>query len=56
MDRHCKTKDIVAVLEELTYLYQATEFIRSDNGPDFIAQVLRNWYEASTTYIATESP
>jgi putative transposase len=30
--RRCKAKDVVAVLEELTSLYPAPAFIRSDNG------------------------
>ena len=58
--RRCKAKDVVAVLEELTSLYPAPAFIRSDNGPEFIAQALRDWCEASTTtntaYIAPGSP
>jgi transposase InsO family protein len=33
--RRCKAKDVVAVLEELTSLYPAPAFIRSDNGPEF---------------------
>ena len=33
--RRCKAKDVVAVLEELTSLYPAPTFIRSDNGPEF---------------------
>jgi len=57
--RRCKTKDVVAVLEELTCLYPAPAFIRSDNGPELIAGALRNWCEASTTiskaYIAAGS-
>ena len=35
VDRRCKAKDVVAVLEELTSLYPAPAFIRSDNGPEF---------------------
>ena len=46
--RRCKAKDVVAVLEELTSLYPAPAFIRSDNGPEFIAQALRDWCEART--------
>ena len=46
--RRCKAKDVV-VVEELTSLYPAPAFIRSDNGPEFIAQALRDWCEASTT-------
>ena len=52
--------DVVAVLEELTSLYPAPAFIRSDNGSEFIAQALRDWCEASTTtstvYIEPGSP
>ena len=47
--RCCKAKDVVAVLEELTGLYLAPAFILSDNGPEFFAQALRDWCEASTT-------
>ncbi|QPN58426.1 IS3 family transposase [Synechococcus sp. CBW1107] len=58
--RRCKAKDVVAVLEELTSLYPAPAFIRSDNSPEFIAKALRDWCEASTTtstaYIAPGSP
>ena len=39
--RRCKATDVVAVLEELTSLYPAPTFIRSDNGPEFIAQALQ---------------
>jgi len=58
--RRCKAKDVVAVLEELTSVYPAPTFIRSDNGPEFIAQALRDWCEASdttsTAYIEPGSP
>ena len=33
--RRCKAEDEVAVLEDLTSLYPAPAFIRSDNGPAF---------------------
>jgi len=39
--RRCKSKDVVAVLEELISIYPAPTFIRSDNGPEFIAQALK---------------
>ena len=57
--RRCKAKDVVAALEELTSLYPAPAFIRSDNGPEFIAHALRRWAESSTTtaaYIEPGSP
>jgi len=58
--RRCKGKDVVAVLEELTSVYTAPAFTRSDNGPEFTAQDLRDWCAVSTTtctaYIAPGSP
>jgi putative transposase len=55
--RRCKAKDVVAVLEELTSLYPAPAFIRSDNRPEFSAQDLRGWCEASgTTTTAYNEP
>jgi len=47
--RSCKSKDHVAVLEELISVCPAPTFIRSDNWPEFIAQALRDWCEASET-------
>ena len=51
---------MLAVLEDLTSLYPAPAFIPSDNGPEFIAQALRDWCEASgttsTAYIEPGSP
>jgi transposase InsO family protein len=43
MGRRCKAKVVVAVLEELTSVYPAPTFIRSDNGQEFIAKALRDW-------------
>jgi putative transposase len=58
--RRCKARDVVAVLDELTSLYPAPAIIRSDNGPEFIAQALRDWCEASattkTSYIEPGAP
>ncbi len=51
--RRCKARDVVTVLEELTSDYPARTFIRSDNGPEFIAQALRDCCVASTTTITT---
>ena len=47
--RRCKAKDPVAVLEELTRTDPAPTFIESDKGPEFIAQALRDWCDASDT-------
>ena len=46
MGRRCKARDVVAVLEELTSVYPAP-IMRSDNGPDLIAQARWRWCEAS---------
>jgi putative transposase len=57
--RRCKAKDVVAVQEELTTVYPAPTYIRSDNGPEFIAHELRRWAEHKTTatvYIEPGSP
>ncbi len=54
--RRCKAKDVVAVLEELTSLYPAPTFIRSDNGPEFISPALGNWCEGSGTATAFIEP
>ena len=60
MGRSCRAKDVVAGMEELTSLYPAPTFIPSDKGTELIAQVLRDWCEASistnTAYIAPVSP
>jgi hypothetical protein len=50
--RRCKAKDVVAVLEEITSLYPAQTYIRSDNGPEFIAHALRHWCNSSGTNTA----
>jgi putative transposase len=57
--RRCKSKDVVAGLEELTSLYQTPAFIRSDNGPEFISHALKCWREnngTTTAYIEPGSP
>jgi len=54
--RRCKAKDVVAVLEELTSLYPAPTYIRSDNGPEFIAHALRKWCQSSGTSTAYIEP
>jgi hypothetical protein len=39
--------DVIAVLEELTSVYPAPTFIRSDDRQEVIAQDLRDWCKAS---------
>jgi hypothetical protein len=47
---------MVMELEELTGVYPAQTFIRSDKGPEFIPQALRSWCEASATTMAYIEP
>jgi putative transposase len=54
--RRSKAKDVVAVLEELTSLYAAPAFLRSDNGPEFITHALKRWSENSDTTTAYIEP
>lgn len=50
------------VVDTLAYLFQVhgePEFIRSDNGPEFISEVVRNWLKSSgvkTLFIEPGSP
>lgn len=52
----------VEVIETLRYVFEVRgvpQFIRSDNGPEFIAQALRQWLESSgvgTLYIEPGAP
>jgi transposase InsO family protein len=51
-----------AVVEQLAWLFRVhgePEFIRSDNGPEFVAQAVRSWLQQSgvgTLYIEPGSP
>jgi len=57
--RRCRAKDVVSVLEELTSLEPAPTYVRSDNGPEFIAYALKRWCKDSgnsTAYMEPGSP
>lgn len=43
--RHFKGKDVIEVLADLMLIHGCPEFIRSDNGPEFIATALRKWLD-----------
>jgi transposase InsO family protein len=43
VDRSIRAKDVIAVLEYLFTVRGAPGYIRSDNGPEFIADVIRQW-------------
>jgi transposase InsO family protein len=47
--RHIKAIDVIDVLSELMLERGVPAFIRSDNGPEFVATVLRNWLQSLGT-------
>ena len=54
-----KAKDVISVLEYLFMVRGAPKFIRSDNGPEFIADAIEKWLRSNhvkTLHIAPGSP
>jgi putative transposase len=59
LKRSIKAEDVVKVLEQAKAKRGAPEYIRMDNGPELIAQAIRDWCQASgtgTVYIEPGSP
>jgi putative transposase len=57
--RSMKAKDLTAVLEYLFIIRGVPKFIRSDNGPEFIAIAIKQWLnekQVGTLYIEPGSP
>lgn len=57
--RSLRAKDVIVVLEYLFMVRGAPKFIRSDNGPEFIADKIKKWLEqkhVGTLYIEPGSP
>ena len=57
--RAIKAVDVIDVLSDLMLERGVPEFIRSDNGPEFVATILRNWLKSlgtNTAYITPGSP
>ena len=57
--RKLNSTDVVDALTDLFILRGVPAFIRSDNGPEFIAEIVRNWIAAvgtKTAYIEPGSP
>ena len=57
--RKLKSTDVIDVLSDLFILRGIPTHVRSDNGPEFIAQALRDWLAAvgsKTAYIMPGSP
>jgi transposase InsO family protein len=58
-DRSLRAVDVLAWLKRAIEEHGAPEFIRSDNGPEFIAKLLRRWlrdHGIKTLYIDPGSP
>ncbi len=59
VNRRITSEDVIGVLVDLFAIRGVPEFIRSDNGPEFIATRLRNFLEkvdVGTSYIEPGSP
>ena len=57
--RKLNSTDVIDVLTDLFILRGIPAFIRSDNGPELIAEAVRNWISAvgaKTAYITPGSP
>lgn len=57
--RRITSEDVINRLAELFTMYGMPEFIRSDNGPEFIAQSIQKWLASlgvKTLYVAPGSP
>jgi transposase InsO family protein len=59
VERHCTAADVVETLTRLFDKYGAPPYLRSDNGPEFIAHAVKQWLKESaveTLYIEPGSP
>ena len=59
VERSLTAEDVVSTLEYLFELHGEPEHIRSDNGPEFVAEAVRSWLAgrgSKTLYIAPGSP
>jgi putative transposase len=59
VDRHIRSGDVLQVLTDLFTQHGAPDYIRSDNGSEFTAQVVRDWLPrvgVKTLYIEPGSP
>ena len=59
VDRKLNSKNVIDVLTDLFIIRGFPEYIRSDNGPEFVVKSVRNWISAvgaKTAYIEPGSP
>ena len=57
--RTIKANDVIDTLSDLFITRGTPRFIRSDNGPEFVAELLRTWLfnlGVTTTFIEPGSP
>jgi transposase InsO family protein len=58
-DRHITSVDVIEEMKELIKVHGAPEYIRSDNGPEFIAKAIQRWLQFAkigAIYIEPGSP
>jgi putative transposase len=59
VQRRIKAQEVLAILEYLFAVRGAPEYLRNDNGPEFVAEAIQTWLQKSgvhTLYIAPGSP
>ena len=56
VDRKLNSGNVIDVLSDLFILRGIPSFIRSDNGPEFVAQAVQDWIKAPSRQIASQSP
>ncbi|AZQ65912.1 IS3 family transposase [Silicimonas algicola] len=59
IDRRLRSTDVIDVLSDQFILRGVPDYIRSDNGPEFVAKAVREWIAAvgaRTAYIEPRSP
>lgn len=59
VDRSFTAQDVIGILQYLFAVRGTPEFLRSDNGPEFVAQAVRCWLDkagVATLFIAKGSP
>ena len=59
MERKIKANDVIDTLSDIFIAYGTPQFIRSDNGPEFVAELLRTWLHnlgVTTAFIEPGSP
>lgn len=59
VDCKLNSTDVLDALTDLFILHGTPAFMRSDNGPEFVAEAVRNWIEAvgaKTAFIEPGSP